>query len=78
MIFHFYQWRQVSSVKNQSKPFKRLLVGHQCLDRVILGPKPFDFNDFCLKLIKYLIFPKSFFFEKSEIELPQKTQTLRL
>ena len=45
----------VSSVKNQSKLPKRLLVDGQCLDRLMFGLKPFDFNDFSLKLTKYRI-----------------------
>ena len=43
----------VSSVKNQSKLPKSLLVGGQCLDRVMFCLKPFDFNDFSLKLTKF-------------------------
>ena len=49
----------VSSVKVQSKLPKSLLVGDQCLDRVIFYLKPFDFNDFSLTLTKYLMFPDS-------------------
>ena len=59
----------VLSVKNQSKFPKSLLVGRQCLDTVMLCLKRFDFNDFSLKLTKYLMFPNSYFYEKSEIEL---------
>ena len=44
----------VSSVKGQSKLTKSLLVGGQCLDKVMFCLKPFDFNDFSLKLTKYL------------------------
>ena len=51
----------VSSVKGQSKLPKSLLVGGQCLDRVMFCLKPFDFNDFSLKLTKYLMFPDSHF-----------------
>ena len=51
----------VSSVKDQYKVPKRLLVGGQCYDRVMFCPKPFDFNDFSLKLTKYLMFPNSHF-----------------
>ena len=70
----------VSSVKNQSKLANSLLAGDQCLDRVMFCLKPFDFNNFSLKLTKYLMFPYSYFCEKkkSEIELPQKTQALHL
>ena len=32
-----------------------------CLDRVIFHLKPFDLNDFSLKLTKYLMFPNSHF-----------------
>ena len=46
MIFHFCLFRLVSSVKNQSKLPKSLLVGGQCLERVMFCLKPFDFNDF--------------------------------
>ena len=47
--------------KNQSKPPKNLLVDGQCLDRVMLCLKLFDFNDLSLKLTKYLTFPNSHF-----------------
>ena len=59
--FSFLPMPLVSSVKNQSKLSKTLLVGGQCLDRVILCPKPFDFNDFSLKLTKYIMFPDRYF-----------------
>ena len=36
----------ISNVKDQSKLPKSLLVGSQCLDRVMFFPKPFDFTDF--------------------------------
>ena len=55
----------VSSVKNESKLPKSLLVGGQCLDRAIFCLKPFDFNDFSLKATKYLTFPNSYFCEKN-------------
>ena len=51
----------VSSVKDQSELPKSLLVGGQCLGRVMFCLKPFDFNDFSLKLTEYLIFPNSHF-----------------
>ena len=51
----------VSSVINQSKHPKSLLVGGQYLGRVMFCLKPFDFNDFSLKLAKYLMFPESCF-----------------
>ena len=68
----------VLSVKNQSALPKSLLVGGHCLDRVMFCLKPFDFNDFSFKLTKYLVFPNSYFCEKSKTELPQKTQALHL
>ena len=40
--------------------------------------KPFDFNDFSLKLTKYLMLPNSHFLYKSEIDLPQETQQVAL
>ena len=40
----------VSSVKDQSKLPKSLLVGGQCLGRVMFCLKPFDCNGFSLKL----------------------------
>ena len=58
----------VSSVKDQSKLLKSLLVSGQCLDRVMFCLKSFDFSDFDLKLTKYFIFPNSHFYVK--IELP--------
>ena len=51
----------VSSVTDQSKLLKSLLVGGQCLDRVMFCLKPFDFNDFNLKLTRYLMFPNRHF-----------------
>ena len=59
-VFSFLSMPLVSSVKNPSIP-KRLLVGVQCSDRVVFCLKPFDFNDFSLKLTKYLMFPNSHF-----------------
>ena len=55
----------VLSVKDQSKLPKRLLVGGQCLYRVTFCLKTFDFHDFILKLMKYLMFPGSNFCEKT-------------
>ena len=56
----------VSSVKNQSKlPPGSLLVGGQCLDRVTFCLKPFQFNDFNLKLRKYLMFSNRHFCVKN-------------
>ena len=52
----FLPMRLVLSVKNQSKLPKSLLVGDQCLDRVMFCLKPFDFNDFSLKLTKFFFF----------------------
>ena len=46
--FSFLPMPLVSSVKNQSKLPKSLLVGGQCSDRVMFCLKPFDFNDFSL------------------------------
>ena len=43
----------VFRVKDQSKLAKSLLDG---LDRVMFCLKAFDFNDFSLKLMKYLLF----------------------
>ena len=75
--FSFLPMSLVSSTKNQSKLFKSLLIGDQCLGRVMFCLKPFDLNDFSLKLMKYSMFSNSYFCEKkSEIELPQKTQAL--
>ena len=53
--FSFLPLPLVSSVKTQFKLPKSSLVGGQCLDR-----EPFDFNDFSLKLTKYLMFPNSY------------------
>ena len=52
----------VSSVKDQSKLLKSLLVCGQSLNRVLFCLKPFDFNDFSLKLTKYLVFPNSYIY----------------
>ena len=59
--FSFLPMLLVSSVKDQSKLPKSLLVGGQCLDRVMFCLKPFDFTDFGLKLTKYLMFCNSHF-----------------
>ena len=53
--FSFLPMPLVSSVKNQSKLSKSLLVGGQRLDRATFCLEPFDFNDFNLKRTKYLI-----------------------
>ena len=57
--FSFLPIPLVSSVKDQSKLPKSLLLGDQRLDRVIFCLKPFDFNDFRLKLTKYSMFRNS-------------------
>ena len=57
--FSFSPVPLVSSVTNQSKLLKSLLVGGRCLDKVMFCLKPFDFNDFSLKLTKYLMLPNS-------------------
>ena len=59
MIFQFLPMPLVSRVKNQSKLPKSLLLGGQCLDRLMFCLKPFDFNDFSLKLTIYSMFPDS-------------------
>ena len=61
--FSFLPTPLVSSVdvNDQCKLTKSLLVGGQCSDRVMFCLKPFDFNDFSLKLPKYLMFPNSRF-----------------
>ena len=59
--FSFLFMLLVSSVKNQSKLPKSLLIGDHCLHRVMFCLKPFDFNDFSLKLMKCLMFPNSYF-----------------
>ena len=51
----------VSIVKDQSKLPESVLLGGQCLDRVMFCLKPIDFNDFSLNLTKYLMFPDSNF-----------------
>ena len=58
--FSFLPMPLVSSVKDQPKLSKSLLVGGQCLDRVMFFSKSFHFNDFSLKT-KYLMFPYSHF-----------------
>ena len=50
--FSFLPMLLVSSVKYQSKLPESLLVGGQCLDRVMFYLESFDFNDFSLKLTK--------------------------
>ena len=51
--FSFLPMPPVSSVKYQSTLPKSLSVGGQCLERWTFCLKPFDFNDFSLKLTKY-------------------------
>ena len=51
----------VSGIKYKSKLPKGLLVDCQCFDRVKFCLKVSDFNDFSLKLAKYLMFPNSHF-----------------
>ena len=56
--FSFLPMQLVSSVKDQSKlPKTGLLVDGQHLGRVMFCPRPFNFDDFSLKLTKYLTFP---------------------
>ena len=57
--FSFLPMPLVSSFKDQSKLPKSLLVGSQCLNRVMFCLKPFDFYHFSLKLTKCLMFPNS-------------------
>ena len=38
-----------------------LVVGGQCLDKVMFCLKPFNFNDFSLKLTKHLMFLTAIF-----------------
>ena len=59
--FSFLLMLLVSRVKSQSKLPKFLLVGGQCMDRLMFCLKPFDFNGFSLKLKKYLLFSNSHF-----------------
>ena len=59
--FSFLPMPLVSSIKDQPKLPKSLLVGGQGLDRVMFYLRPFDFNDFNLKLTKYLMLTNSHF-----------------
>ena len=59
--FSFLPMPLVSSIKDQPKLPKSLLVGGQGLDRVMFCLRPFDFNDFNLKLTKYLMLTNSHF-----------------
>ena len=59
--FSFLPLPLVFSIKDQSKLPKSLLVGGRGMDRVMFCLKPFDFNDFSLKLTKYLMFTDSHF-----------------
>ena len=62
--FSFLPMPLASSVKDQSKLPKSLLAGGQCLDRVMVCLKSLDFNDFSLKLTKFLMFFNSRYCEK--------------
>ena len=57
--FAFLLMPLVSSIKDQSKLPKSLLVFGQCLERVMFCLEAFDCNDFSLKLTNYLMFPGS-------------------
>ena len=71
--FSFLPMPLVSSIKDQSKLPKSLVVGGQVLDRVMFCLRPFDFNDFSLKLTKYLMFTNSHFLCKSlKLSFPRK------
>ena len=76
--FSFLPMLLVSSVKDNLNDQTSVLLGGQRLDRVMFCPRSFDFNDFSLKLTKYLMFLTAIFVLKSEIELPRKTQALHL
>ena len=58
--FSFYMLL-VLSCKGQFKLPKRLLVGGQCLNRVMFCLKLSNFNDFSLQLTKYLMLPNCHF-----------------
>ena len=47
--------------KDQCKLPKSLLVDRQCLDRVMFCLKPFDSNDFSVKLTTSFMFPNRHF-----------------
>ena len=70
--FSFLPMPPVLSIKNQSKLPKSLLVGGQCLDRVMFCLKPFHFDDCSLKLTKYLMFPNNYFCKNLELSVPRK------
>ena len=55
--FSFLPVLPVSSVKDRSKSPKGFLLGGQCFDRIMFCLKPFEFNDFRLKLTKYSNIP---------------------
>ena len=57
----FFPIGLISRVKDQSKVQKSLLVGGQCLNRVMFCLKPIDVDGFSLKLEQYLMFLKSHF-----------------
>ena len=59
--FSFLSIPLVSSIKNQFKLPKSLLVGGQRLDSVMLCLKPFDFYVSSLKLTKHLFFLTAIF-----------------
>ena len=68
----------LNRVKDQSKLPKSLLVGGQCLDRVMFCLRSFDFNEFSLTFTRYLMLLTAIFVKNSEIEPPQKSQTFHL
>ena len=77
--FSFLPIPIVLRVKDHSKLPKSSLVRGQCSDRIMFCLKPFDFNDFSLKLTKYLIFPNSLFLcINLESSFPRKLNQLHL
>ena len=48
----------VSSIKDQSKLPESLLVGGQCLDRLIFCVKPFDFSGLVLSWVRAFEFTR--------------------
>ena len=60
--FSFLPTQLISRLKITLNYQKGLLIGGgQRLDRVMFYTKPFDINDFSLKLTKYLMLPNSHF-----------------
>ena len=78
--FSFLSMPLVLSIKDQSRLPKSLLIGNRCLDRVLFCLKPFNCNDFSLKLRirKYYVSSQPFLCKNLKSSFPRKLNWLHL